>query len=446
MVPEIEVIAQKIAKTKNVVLKTRLDSNTVKLHVEQLKKNFFTKLGFIKPKTKNIQLVGFEKYYEPYIIIGGKYSIDYCRKHDFKIQLAKKTPEIFIAGKKYESIISKSGTDMNYQIHLEGEEYSHYENETFFILDRLRREILPDNFPFAPYDVQLEEINFDSLNLRKINTSMAEIIELLRKRIAKRPSDLAEIIREVFDITENTIIYKPFFEFTYQNIKTSNCVTIRVDGISGESLHYKLEKRNNGLFNKNTSLNSLSRVPLNDSNPIPDAIKQTHFDKTFSDSKINSGESNKISKNLTEIENASTDDVILKFPAFVTGEVFLVGDNVTAVVGDLEIPSGTTVNETLVVKGKLKIGDNCRLSKKVKVLGDVTIGTDTVIDGNVISGGNVAVSSGSTIGGCIKATGAIKISKNVLIGQELTSNLDLPRDSFDLQTIVDLGKEETLVY
>ena len=445
LVPEIEIIAQKIAKTKTVVLKTRLDSNMVRLHVEGLKQNFFAKLGFLKPKTEDVQLIGFEKYYEPYIVIGGKYSLDYCRKHDFKVEVNKHSKEVFIAGRKFKPVVSKSGKNLENMIHLEGEEYAHYEKETFFVLDRLRRELLPESFSFAPYDVQLEGTFDDSLNFRKVSVSVDEVIDLLRYRIAKRPSDLAEIIRELFEINENTIVYKPFFELTIHNIKTNKCVTLRVDGVTGETVQYKLEKRNNGLLHRNSSLDNPADFKINKQKTFPDTIKQPVFDQTSQQPEISLVKPSKLSEDQSPLGKACDENVTLKFPAYVTGEVFLVGDNVTAVVGDLEIPSGTTVNETLVVKGELKIGDNCRLFRKVKVLGDVMVGLGTVIDGDVISGGNIVLGSGSVVGGCVRAAGQIKISEKVVVGKELKSNLDLPKDSFDLQMIVDAGTEEALV-
>jgi predicted acyltransferase (DUF342 family) len=114
------------------------------------------------------------------------------------------------------------------------------------------------------------------------------------------------------------------------------------------------------------------------------------------------------------------------------------------VVGDLEIPSGTTVNDALVVKGKLTIGDNCRLFRRIKVLGNIFVGMSTVINDDIISGGNVVIGSCSVVGGSIKAAGRVEISKNVVVGKKLKENLALPKDSFDLQTIFNLRKEEVL--
>ncbi len=107
LMPEMEVLPQKVVEPTIVVLKTRLDSNMVKIKVEEVKSSFFMKRGFLKPKANEIKLVSSEKYYEPYIVVGGKYSVDYCRKHAFNLEVKKQTKEVFIAGQKYEVISSK---------------------------------------------------------------------------------------------------------------------------------------------------------------------------------------------------------------------------------------------------------------------------------------------------------------------------------------------------
>lgn len=443
--PEIEVLPQKIVDTKTVVLKTRLDSNMVRLQAEELKRNFFAKLVFFKPKAEEIQLVGYEKYYEPYIVIGGKYALDYCRKHAFAIEIEKPIHEVFIAGRKFEPVASKSGENPEQMIHLKGEEYAHYEKETFFVLDRFRREISPESFSYAPYEVQSEGVADDNLNLRRISVSADEIIELLRSKIAKRPPDLAEIIRETFEINENTIVYRPFFEFTFQNTKTSKQVTFRVDGVSGEKVLYKFDVRNTRMFRSHLSLDSHAVFNTSKANLFSADSKQPSRSQSSNLPEKNLSKPRKNSDFQPPKVETSDGNVTLKFPANVGGEVLVVGDNVTAVVGDLEIPSGATVNDTLVVKGNLKIGDKCRLSRKAKALGDVTVGNDTVIDGDIVSGGNVVIGVNSVVGGRVRAAGRIKISEKVTVGKELYPNLNLPKESFDLKMIVDHEKEKTLV-
>ena len=96
---EIEVLPQKIVDTRTIILKSRLDSNRVKLQGEKLKTGFFVRFGFLKPKPKDILLVAFGKYYEPYIVIGGKYSIDYCKKHNYALKVEDKTQAILLMAK-----------------------------------------------------------------------------------------------------------------------------------------------------------------------------------------------------------------------------------------------------------------------------------------------------------------------------------------------------------
>jgi len=444
MVPEIEVIPQKMAEAKTVVLKTRLDSNVARLQAEGLKRNFFAKLGFFKPKVEEIQLVGYEKHYEPYIVIGGKYSLDYCKKHVFPIKVEKATSGVFIDGKKYEPAASKSGINLDQMIHLEGEEHVHYEKETFFVLDRLRREISPESFSFAPYEVQPRGVADITLNLRKIRISRKEIIEFLRSKIAKRPKDLAKIIREIFEIKENMIVYRPFFEFTFHNTKTKEYATLEVDGISGNKVLYKYDIRNTCMFRANSCLDRAD-FNMTEEELVSGNSKQQFASQSSNLSENIFSEYHKTSEFQPHEAAAPSGNVTLKFPANVSGEVFVVGDNVTAVVGDVEIPSGVIINDTLVVKGKLKIGDNCKLSRKVKVLGDVMIGINTVIDGDIVSGGNVAIGSNSVVGGCIKAAGIIEFGKKVRVGKVLKPRSNRREESFDLEMIVESEKKAASV-
>jgi len=229
---EIEILPQKIVDTRTIILKSRLDSTRVKLQGDKLKTSFFVRFGFLKPKPKDISLIAFSKYYEPYIVIGGKYSIDYCKRHNYALKVEDKTQAIFIDGKKLKPE-SLSLEDNVKVIKLVGEEHSHYENETYVILDRMLQEVSPENLFFAPFESELEnrpDVNFD---LRKPQISLEEEITFLRSRVAKRPPDVAEIIREIFEINERTIIYSPVYELTYKNIKNGKNVTALISGITG---------------------------------------------------------------------------------------------------------------------------------------------------------------------------------------------------------------------
>jgi hypothetical protein len=95
------------------------------------------------------------------------------------------------------------------------------------------QEVSSDNLFFAPFESDLEnrpDVDFD---LKKPQISLEEEITFLRSRVAKRPADVAEIIREIFEINERTIIYSPVYELTYKNLKSGQNVTAVINGITG---------------------------------------------------------------------------------------------------------------------------------------------------------------------------------------------------------------------
>jgi len=229
---EIEILPQKIVDTRTIILKSRLDSRMARLQGEKLKTSFFARFGFLKPKPGDVLLVAFSKYYEPYIVIGGKYSIDYCKTHNYALKVEDRTQAMFIDGKKLKPE-PLSLEDKAKVIRLVGEEHSHYENETYVILDKMLQEVSSDNLFFAPFENEFETQPAVDFDLRKPQISLEEEITFLRSRVAKRPADVAEIIKEIFEINERTIIYSPVYELTYKNMKTGKNVTALINGITG---------------------------------------------------------------------------------------------------------------------------------------------------------------------------------------------------------------------
>lgn len=118
------------------------------------------------------------------------------------------------------------------------------------------------------------------------------------------------------------------------------------------------------------------------------------------------------------------------FPMKVVGDVFYVGNGVTSVVGDAEIPSGIIVDATLVVKGNFTSGENCKLLRDVKALKDITIGTNTVVEGNLVAGGKVILGSNCIVHGAIDSEGDIEIGENAVIKGVLCSKSSIIAGQF----------------
>lgn len=237
----IETLPQKVVERKTVILKSRLDPEKARLIGEDQKTNLFLKFGFLKPRSDDISLVGFTKYYEPFIVIGGKYSIDYCKKHVFEIKVDNQTQNVFLGGEEFKFEPLSAGKPSRV-LRLVGEEHSHYENETYFILDRLMREAKPEKVPLAPFENEMENLDNFDIDFRKVRISLEEEINFLRSKIVKRPSDAEAIIKEIFEITERLTIYNPIYELSFQNVKNAKEVTVLIDGITGKLTIAKFTK------------------------------------------------------------------------------------------------------------------------------------------------------------------------------------------------------------
>lgn len=118
------------------------------------------------------------------------------------------------------------------------------------------------------------------------------------------------------------------------------------------------------------------------------------------------------------------------FPMKVVGDVFYVGNGVTSVVGDAEIPSGIIVDATLVIKGNFTSGENCRLLRDVKALKDIAIGSNTVVEGNLVAGGKVTLGSSCVVHGAIDSEGDIEIGENTVIEGILCSKSSIVAGQF----------------
>jgi len=236
-----ETLPQKVVDRKTAILKSRLNPGKARLIGEDQKTSLFVKFGFLKARSDDVSLAGLTKYYEPFVIIGGKYSIDYCKKHVFEIKADNQMQNVFLGGEEFKFEPLSAGKPSRV-LRLVGEEHSHYENETYFILDRLMREAKPEKVPLAPFENEMENLdNFDT-DFRKARISLEEEINFLRSKIVKRPSDADAIIREIFEITERLTIYNPIYELSFQNVKNAKEVTVLIDGITGKLTIAKFTK------------------------------------------------------------------------------------------------------------------------------------------------------------------------------------------------------------
>ncbi|MCW4031274.1 MAG: hypothetical protein NWE80_02820 [Candidatus Bathyarchaeota archaeon] len=220
---------EKIVKRKTIVYKALVDPELIRVACEKLKKQLFAKFAFywFQPKIEEIQFVSLEKYYEPYIVISGKYFIDYLRERTYVLKLPEGVREFILRPNVYVPEISKSKRSVK----LHAEERLIDEAEAFLILDKNGRDYDDDKMPIAPPEKKprkaIKEFRIEEL------PENADV-NFLKERIAKRPKDVCRIVKENFEVTQRTVIYTPRYKLLFRWVKTGEEKTLVLDAITAK--------------------------------------------------------------------------------------------------------------------------------------------------------------------------------------------------------------------
>ena len=87
---------ERIAAQKTVVYTTLIDPAVIKIAAETLKGKLFAKYGFLKTKPEEVSMVSITKHYKPYIVVSGRYRVEYYRKRISTIKVADDVSEVLI--------------------------------------------------------------------------------------------------------------------------------------------------------------------------------------------------------------------------------------------------------------------------------------------------------------------------------------------------------------
>ncbi len=226
---ESPIIKENIVKRKTIVYEANIDPTVIRVSGEKLKQQLFTKFGLFKPKAEEIQFISLDKYYEPYIVISGKYFLDYYRKCTYVFKVHEGVKEVVLLDHKFLPETSKS----NKTIKLHGEERLLKEDKAFLILDKNGNDAMVDNLPSAPSEKKPEKIIAEY----RID-ALPEFLDVnyVRERIGKRPKELSRVVEEVFEITDRSVIYTPRFKLLFRNLKTREEKIMIIDGVTSKKL------------------------------------------------------------------------------------------------------------------------------------------------------------------------------------------------------------------
>ena len=220
---------ENIVERKTIVYEAPIDPTVIRVSGEKLKQQLFTRFGLLKPKPEEIQFISLDKYYEPYIVISGKYFIDYYRKCTYIFKVEESVREVVLLNYKFLPETAKSSRI----IKLPGEERLIKEAKAFLIMAKNGRDTTVDNLPSAPSEKKPEKV-LAEFGIKELAENVD--VNFVRKRIAKRPKDVSRVVEEVFDITDRSVIYTPRFKLLFKNLKTGEEKTMILDGVTSKKL------------------------------------------------------------------------------------------------------------------------------------------------------------------------------------------------------------------
>jgi len=236
MVPPIhETIPEKITDRKIIVYKTLIDPTVIKLATEKVKDRLFVKFGFLKPNPDQIQQIAFEKDYEAFVIVDGRYHIDYYRRRIYTIKVDDKAQEVILFNQTFKPE-TLSEPVQGKVVRIEGEERLIHEAKAYIVLSSDGREVSPKRIPSAPSEEHSKKLAAEIETTKRLEILPNEEIDIIRSKIVRRPLEIKRVVKELFEVVDRAVIYTPIYKVKFQNVKTGEVKTVKFDGVTARLL------------------------------------------------------------------------------------------------------------------------------------------------------------------------------------------------------------------
>ena len=105
-------------------------------------------------------------------------------------------------------------------------------------------------------------------------------MDILKSRIAQRPSEILLIHNELFKVSERAVIFKPMYNVIVQNVKTKKEITMTIDGVTG--------KTTSGMQTPAPQEKETNKEPTKPSSPAKTAIDKVSSPLSENESKVES--------------------------------------------------------------------------------------------------------------------------------------------------------------
>ncbi len=219
-----------VASRKTIVYKTPIDPAVIRVEGEKNKHKLFKRYLLKLENPNEIEYVSTKKYYEPFLTVSGKYSIDYYRTCAYRVTIDKDVTEVVLFNNTF---LPKQGPNFRNESHikLEGEERLYKINHAFLFLNKNGQQLRLSEFPPAVSEENPEDL-VKSFGMPELPNEMD--LEAISKRIKLRPFDVKRIVSEQFDVDERSVIYRPIYRVTYRCSKLGKEASLEFDGITAK--------------------------------------------------------------------------------------------------------------------------------------------------------------------------------------------------------------------
>lgn len=200
------------------------------------KDQIFTRYLLIKSKPEETKIDTIERYFEKYVVIDGKYSIEYSKKWSHSVNVDEAMKKLKIGNKNFEPKASENTLEIPCNtLILKGTGHFYKESRLRMIFDDEWNEVGIEKLPYLSFEEDPQEIlDHSDAQLTKKDLTDCKEVEILRSKIFKRPTDVLKIFNESFKVTERAIIFKPMYKVCVNHIKTKKKLTFLIDGSNGK--------------------------------------------------------------------------------------------------------------------------------------------------------------------------------------------------------------------
>jgi len=200
---------------------------------EKTKVSAFARFKFFhRPNPEELTCTRFVKYYEPYLQISGSYTLNCYRKSMYVNPVDAKVVRVEVFDRIVTPKLRKK-EDSTKDLGIEARELVQFTNSATIIFDQHGKEVveeLPKVKMTEIHESFYHEHQHEFLNAENL---MEKAVEVLKKRLVKRPQDIDRVESERLTVDEITIIYLPVYFAKYIRTATNDARLIRIDGCTG---------------------------------------------------------------------------------------------------------------------------------------------------------------------------------------------------------------------